>query len=1092
MLRIGQANLTDYRSGEDIFFLWSEGNGVYERLDVIDNLNRYEVINTSNCIGAYWKDSTEKIYGNNDVITTMFRIKHESSLMHAKEEKEVKFEDGKIKMVITKSIPELNLYYEVVMENRDIISEYYQTNEGSLSVFEVNKTDSNFKPVNIDMYENCTTMGDASFNIISVDGAEFLSYDDLIRKYPQVLHVLDNDYVVIRSLEEAEERLKLWIESKEQLKSVDIESLDKVWGIYSNNKITGVFLGYGTRWSTYFPFRQQNFKYNLPIEFLRKIFDAVNNQPPAPEVLILSHNSKFEIEGFYQEFRDFLRVDVDTYLLAVLANPVVKKNTHDLKSLTGKVDSKFYLKLTDIFIGKIAFNVLTEDIVLLYGCPDATSPAKIYPWLLQQIPKDETFVCSLENKLPYIKAMNEFYGLPIDQSRLQSLLENEQYKVDKLANIFRSYHNTSRNINSYQVLKEILYDKLRCPVEVTTQKGLPATSVVAINRIKDLGTIRDYDKNNVPADIVDLHGKAIVEGKELAGNKYPSLVVYSTYKKSMKELGALNRIKTHSMRDRFMFYINQSGAGSNRQTSDAHQFSDTMKSCVVADSPHHGLVSCDYKQVELRVLPWLAGQQDLIELEKDPGVDIHRAILSIIQGKPMYLISEEDRKAGKSVNFGVVYMMTEYGLAARDFGPAYTKEELRIERKKITDFFNGLPYIKMYLAKNEHELKTTGMIKTKFNYYRYFPELLDPTVPDKLKKTLVRSGNNTPVQGTAAQMLKMVEVRIWEYIKERGWHIERDYDGVMLPMVRMMLPIHDEILLSYDKERITKEEIIVMFKECMELEFEGAPPFFAAPAFINNWYDGKDPVYEVDIPFRDKVVENYRNGIMTFEGRDYIGVLKEYRDSELSDYMHGLIAQYVDPEEVWKHVDDDNLTHTLIETMIPKSERKSLTHLERIEVATKRYMEEKAKGGKITASTETKAEIATEASTYVEPELWLQTYSKIDADGNLIVEDEEEFEEIEDTVVLNELMPYEDRFAEECHSLYFQHECWVDLTSYNIQKEGNDIYQELVKLHNPTEFYDLILVIGKKTIQTGIKIGHIPKEIDKIFERVNQRLQEVK
>ena len=463
--------------------------------------------------------------------------------------------------------------------------------------------------------------------------------------------MLKEDYVVVESYEDAVERLEYWINSKEQLKSIDIESRSTDWHPVSTNRITGVFLGCGEKWSTYFPFRQDNFEYNLPIKFLRRIFDAVNNQPKYPNTIILAHNAKFEIEGFYQEFREFLRIDVCTYVLSVLVNPIIKKGSHTLKKLTSKVDGKFYLELSDIFIGPIQFNVLPKEIVKLYGCPDATSPAKIYKYLMSKLPKDEMFVKRLEMGLLHVKAMNEFYGIRMDQDRLYELIQDEEYKVQLLGDTFRKLHKTSRNINSSDVLSEILYNKLKCKVEVRTAKGAPATSKYAIDR-------------NV-------------------------------------KTGALNRLKNKSADGRFLFYINQVGAGSNRQTSDAHQFSDTMKSCALADSPYHGLVSNDWKQVELRILAGAAGQKDLIELEKDMGVDIHRAILSIIQKRPMWTISEEDRKAGKSVNFGVVYMMTAYGLARRDFGPAYTKEQLRLEMQKITDFFNGLPMVKKYLKDNE-------------------------------------------------------------------------------------------------------------------------------------------------------------------------------------------------------------------------------------------------------------------------------------------------------------------------------------------------------------------------------------------------------
>lgn len=1072
----GKVTLKSSDSNRSYYVVWNSSPGSFERIDVFSNPSDYNSIDTSSCDASYIRSNSEKIYGSQDLIKSILRIKHESSIMHTSEKTSVDTTNGKLRLVRFKELPDLGLFYKVVLEKAKIIEEYYETPAGTIHITEIDSNNNTVvTPINISNYSE---YGSAS--ITKKSSGDFYSYEDLLRMYPQVKHVLEEDYVVARSLEEAEERLQQWIESKEQLKSVDIESLHEKWGIFSDNKITGVFLGFGEHWSTYFPFRQDNFKYNLPMEFLRKIFDAVNNQPPYPEVIILSHNAKFELEGFYQEFREWLRVDVDTYLYAVIANPNVTKGSHTLKTLASEVDSRFYLELKHIFIGKIMFNVLTEDIVLLYGCPDATSPAKVYKNLIKKIPADEHFVCRLEMDILRVKCLNEFYGMRMDLERINRLIDEEEFKINLLGDQFRRIHKTSKNINSYPVLKEILYDKLRCPVLVTTDKGLPATSKVAIKTIVDSGVKREYDKDKMPKPILDKNKEVLISSEELAGNKYPSLIIYQKYKKCLKELGALRRLRNKSIRDRFMFYINQAGAGSNRQTSDAHQFSSTMKSCSLADSKYHGQVSCDWKQVELRVLAWMAEQKDLIELECDPAVDIHRAILSIIQKKPMWMISEEDRQAGKGVNFGVVYMMSEYGLAARDFGPGYTKEELNIERKKIYDFFNGLPLIKLFLANNELNLKRNGYIKTKFNYYRYFPELLDPTYPEKLKKTLIRSGNNTPVQGTAAQMLKMVEKNVQEYIERKGWDKEKNYDGVWLPMVRMILPIHDEILLSYDLS-IPKEEICLMFKECMELDFEGAPPFFAAPAFIDNWYQGKDPAYEVDIEFRDKVVEEYKKGNYLLTGKDYLKTLNEFRTNEISNYMNSLISKYKTPEEVAKHVNDDNLTHTLIETMIKKEERKKLSHIERIERATQNYFDSLEKKGKLDVVLHEEDE-KEEDDSFMDLDVWVDTYSHIDQNGDLIIEDEEEWNE-ESNSIVHELGPIETRVMNKPHVLYLMQEAWVDLTGLDIETTGEEIYQGLRKLHDPNEFYEVVLVIGKNTFRTGIKVGYISEEIEKLFKK---------
>jgi DNA polymerase I-like protein with 3'-5' exonuclease and polymerase domains len=1083
MLKTGEVIFTS--SNEKHYVVWYSDNSSNERIDIVKDLESYTGVDTSEYDASYIRGvNFEKCYGDRNLIAGIQKIKMESSLLHVSEKKDVRVDNGQFIMTITKENPDAGILYKMELIAGKISYEHYETSLGRVVLDDIQDVAyiSSDRPINWEDYEDINDISTLSRSkTVKSEQAEYYSYDELLRKYPQVSHVIDpsNDYVVVQSYEEAVERLRIWIDSKVQLKSYDIESFDKSWGPTSTNRITGVFLGYGTKWSTYFPFRQQNFDYNLPIEFLQTIFNAINNQPKCPEVILLAHNVKFEIEGFYQEYRDFVRCDVDTYLLGVLVNPIIKKGSHTLKNLTAIVDSKFYLTLEQIFIGPVKFNVLPPEIVKLYGCPDATSPAKIYPYLMEKLPKDERFVESLEMGLPVIKAMNEFYGIRMDQQRLVKLIENEEYKVELLSDMFKKIHHTSRNINSNDVLSDILYNKLRCKVEVRTNKGAPSTSKFAIDRIVDTG-YREIDKDTpIPKDILDKDGNVIISGESLAKNKYPSLIIYQTYKKCQKELGALNRLMNHSVDGYFKFYINQVGAGSNRQTSDAHQFSDTMKSCALADSPHHGLVSCDWKQVELRILAGLAGQKDLMELEADADVDIHRAILSIIQKKPMYLISEEDRKKGKSVNFGVVYMMTEYGLARRDFGPAYTKANLAEERKKITDFFNGLPYIKAYLKGNEEFLRKNGYIKTAFNYYRYFPELLDPTYDEKAAQSLIRSGNNTPVQGTGAQMLKMVETNVWNYIRSKGWEKEKEYDGKMLPMVRMILPIHDEILLSYDKS-IPKEEIITMFKECMELDIKDMPPFYAAPAFIDNWYQGKDSAYEVDIPFRDKIVEEYKKGNYLLQGKDYLEVLQEYRNGEIREYMEDLIRKYKTVDEVAKHVTHDSLTHTLIETMLTKKDRKKLTHLERIREAVKRYMDNLESNGQLEVVLSKEVD---DTTAYMDTDEWAATYTHIDSNGDLIVEEENE-EEPDDIGTITELLPVEERTVSECHCLYLMNECLIDLTELDWSTEAETVNQEIQKLTKPDGYYNIVYVVGKRTIKTRLKINYVENEINEIFDKV--------
>lgn len=1057
---------------EGVFHIIWYSDGSNERIDVTQDIINYNPVNTENCYASFLSGVIPMIYGHRGIISVINRIKREASTLLVAEEKDVSVVDGTILFNITKQSPNGDTKFHKVLTNGKVSEEHYTAPDGILDITSISNALYNHKdkPVNYGIYQQLQVFR-------NVDGKKHVSKnyyteEELLSIYPQVAHVLDNDYVVIESYDEAVKRLKIWQDSKIQLKSYDIESTGTDWGPTSQCRITGVFLGLGTEWSTYFPFRQDNFEYNLPIEFLRKIFDTINSQPEYPTVILLAHNVKFEIEGFYQEYRDFVRFDIDTMLLAILANPLIQKGTHTLKALAAQVDNKFYLSLQDIFIGKVQFNVLPPGIVKLYGCPDATSPAKIYPVLLSKIPKDEYFVLQLEMKLPVIKAMNEFYGIRLDQDKLDGYLYDVETDVDKLMSIFKTMHRTTKNINSADVMRDILYNQLRAKVEVYTDKGLPATSKSAVSSIVRKGAKMKVEREKELEDLVSCDGETVlVEGKVMNNNAYPSLVIYQRLKLLQKDLMSFRRLKDKSVAGFFKFYINQSGAGSNRQTSDAHQFNDKMKSCAISDSPHHGLVSCDWKQVELRILAGMAKQDDLIELERNPNIDIHRAIASIIRKKPMYLISEEERKADKSVNFGVVYMMSEYGLANSDFGPGYTKAQLVEERQKITDFYNGLPRIKEFVHDNEQKIRVHGRIKTLFNYYRYFPEVFDPDITEKDLKKIVRRGNNTPVQGTGAQMLKIVECNIWEYIKSKGWHKEKDYDGLMLPMVRMILPIHDEILLSYD-ESIPKEEIVKMFKECMELEIDGMPPFFAAPSFANNWDEAHSATYELDLGLRDKVVEEYKKGNYLLTGHDYLQVITNYRSNVIKEYVDGLIVKYKTVDEVAKHVTDDNLTHVLIETEIPNSkERKALTHEERIHESVKRYMENYVPD--VNSKAEADAEEMRGDRMAIED--WAEEVAvQIDAYGDIV-----ESEEQEDEYYTGSYEFEEDEDVEDCRVLYAQKECIVDFSGY-----GQDEFEKFQSLCKPDGYYNVIIMQNGKMVQTQLNIDWIPDDIESIFTEV--------
>ena len=1110
MLKYGSFVLKD-ETRDELQFVWNLDMPTVESVDFLYDLSAYNYINTTNCEAAYFNKSKELYYGRVEIIKAFFKCKNEATAAKGEFKQVAEIKDGAAFITQSKVNDALGIAYKIVMRNGVLVSEYYETAEAVIHItdYDYNRY-SYVAPINLNLY----TAADVS-NLVVSDAsstADYYSLDYLRKKYPWIDEIDTRDYCVPTSLEEARKRLKEWAESPNKLKGMDIETTGLNVYMGGEDVITGVVMASSETNSTYYCFRQEAVEYNLPISFLEEIVETVNSQPE--DTLIIWHGARFDLQGFRKECTHYVqdaeawkswkskydkypddrcangtklllpRCDRDSLVLSMLVNPIVARGTHTLKALTFKATGQRHLELDMIFKGEIRFNVLPAEYIKLYACADPCSNIIVYKYLIDQLPKSEMkLYTDVECPLVKLKAEQEFYGLNTNRERLNEEINKKDYEFKTLGELFRQFHKTSSNINSPQVLREILYNQLRAPVEVRTSIGYPSTSKVAVKRICELGAIKPSKDQPVPPPIKGLSGNVVIKGEELIANKYPSLIILSKYNEVKKELGALKRLAKHSCNGRIMFYINQNGAASGRQTSDAHQFSNGMKSVVISDSPEHTLISCDYKQVELRILAYLAGQQDLIDLMNSSSlVDIHRAILSTINGIPMWSITDKMRKLGKATNFGVVYMMSGVGLAKRRSGPGFTKQDLIDATNSITDFYNGLPNIKKFTAANEQFVREKGYITTAFGRHRYFREILDPEVDNKRVASMVRAANNTPVQGFGADMLKLGEVMMHKYIHDKGWDELVLYsNGQWLPKVRLMLPIHDENLVSYH-DSVPTPEVMKMLRDCMELEMPGAPHFYAAPAFIPCWLDGKDDAYEVPIPFRDEIIARYeKDGTCLLDMEHYLDCLNAYRNQDLANYMEPLIAKYKTPEEVGLHVRDDVYTHILISTYKNKKEDKDLSHEEIISACARRYMESNQRNANFSGLEEQEETTEERLESFEQ----LEEFIQIDNNGEAIISEIGELEK--DVYDRDELdSSHLNKEVVDSYSFFFMNECWVDLSCLGNTDKGDAAHRRIMKLCEADGDYKLFYLIGNKRVPTGRRIKYLPQEIDTIINEIRR------
>lgn len=984
-----------FTANNEQFIIYEIKEAGFYRIDIARGSANFQTDIDAIVYSQVHKKKTYTI-GDSKLYEEFLRFREDVSTAKMQTTKESKWEEGEFVTRIKAINTKLGYTMDTVHRNGELTETTMQSSKYFLHMFVSDPVYGiKLDPLNFSEYKCIELVNDTEDT-----KALFHSIDFLKRRY-DIAHIDNLDICVATDLETARRRLKDIAESTEPFIGFDTETTGTDVTLHGEDKMVGIILAQNEYTSTYFPFRHKG-DFNLPMSFLDELMQVVM----ANESKLVAHNKKFDREVMLKEGYD-VRIKWDTMLLSIVLNPIIQKGAHALKTLMQALNGKEYLELDKIFINAkdIDFSVLPVEIIRYYACTDATSVIELLKHQLSKLPQYQYKLALLECQLADAKADMEYYGIRVDVKKYEAQYRNCNYILDKLLSAFRILTREDGNINSPQVMLPLIYDKMKCKVLMRTNKGQPSTSAAAI---KKLASIKTDKPHAVTEDIVDLFGNTVIKAKDLANSKYPALVILSKYREYNKLKTAFYARFERTMKTgRVFFWVNQNGAATGRQSSPMHQLPPALKEVILADDDDRDFWGPDFSQIELRMIAYLAKEQELIDLASDPDNDIHRIIGSLITGKEMWAITPEERSVGKRRNFGVVYLISAMGLAGQIFGPGYTTENVEFCQQQLDDFYKHFKRIDRYIKENGRKVQKYGYMTTAwYNRKRLFNEIFDPNLEPGRKASILRMANNVPVQGTAADYLKLAEVQMYDYIRNKGWY--KSVNG--FPMVRMMLSIHDEIIISAHQS-IPTEEIVEMITKCMQIPVEEAPPFFVQPARMTSWADHSDDSIAMPIPFRDSIIEKYHEtGVSQFKhsyyrlvmpddvkseinsitdeaspnivlryyskcslefihgdyvteyneghvkeallayvesGRtkyridNYRALLKEYRDSQLADYMADLISKYgTDYTVVGQKVRHPSLTHSLLDVYSKELKGKDLTHEERITEATRLYIEE--------------------------------------------------------------------------------------------------------------------------------------------------------
>ena len=466
--------------------------------------------------------------------------------------------------------------------------------------------------------------------------------------------------------------------------------------------------------------------------------------------------------------------------LAPLLTADCPKFLYNVKALSPDFDA-LRGEITDVMLAAYALNPQRESFAAGALCAEegiesfGEHPARaLYELGVRQraqLKQNDLERVYAEIELPLARVLGDMEreGFLVDADALRALGEEFRAHIALLTDEIAALMDARINLNSPKQLGEMLFDKMGLPAPKKTQRGYSTSAEVLEN----------------------LAAGHEVCAKILEYRKYQKLE--STYIDSLLNLqDAAGRI--HSRFDQVATATGRiSSAEPNLQNIPVRtELGRQIRRAFIA-RPGCVLVDADYSQIELRVLAHMSGDETMIEAFRE-GQDIHARTAAEVYGVPLDQVTHEMRSASKAVNFGIVYGISDFTLA----------KNISVSRKEAREFieryFERYPGVKRYMDAAVAEGREKGYVTTLMGRRRYLPELASANF--NLRSFGERCAMNSPIQGTAADIIKLAMIRVADALRKGGYR------------ARLILQVHDELIVEAPGDE--QERVRALLKDCME------------------------------------------------------------------------------------------------------------------------------------------------------------------------------------------------------------------------------------------------------------------------------------
>lgn len=428
-----------------------------------------------------------------------------------------------------------------------------------------------------------------------------------------------------------------------------------------------------------------------------------------------------------------------------------------------------------------------------YTCDEAYTTFMLYKYWTSNLDESEkVLVKDIELPLTQILAQMEYTGVAIDCNYLKELSSYMTEKLAEIEDIIYQLAGETFNINSPKQVAEILFDKLEIK---SKKKRSRSTSAEILEELAEEYEICEYI----------LEHRKFSKLKSTYTDVLPTLIskrdgrIHTTYNQALTVTGRL------------------SSSNPNLQNIPIRsEEGNKIRAAFCAQNTNSLILSADYSQIELRLLAHVSGDKTLIEAFNS-GEDIHTITASKVFGVNINEVSKDMRRKAKAVNFGIVYGQSKYGLA----------KNLKISNTEAQDFidkyFEHYPGVKKYMEDRKEFANMNGYVETMFGRKRYLAsELQSPNF--QIREFAQRAAINQPLQGSAADLIKMAMIEIDKLLKESQLE------------TKMILQVHDELIFEVPQKEldIVKELVI----RAMELNQPLKVPLEIDINFGQSWKEG--------------------------------------------------------------------------------------------------------------------------------------------------------------------------------------------------------------------------------------------------------------